>query len=434
MRTFGGRNVGAVAELGTNAIPFLTKALKRRDVIPYTWRVKGWRMLPKSLQTKFSKFSPDVPASTFRQNALFALRGFGPEARSALPAVIAAARSDSDILNRSFALQAAVAIDPEDPRVIQLLEAGLRSSDPMKNSEAAGALYCNAVFPRILTNFVTLNPTDPNKSYLNELLALEPLGPDAAPMVSRILRFLDSDPPGANALTALRHVGPGGSNAIPSLIKCLEWDQPHLQTGAAAALMSMQSVASNAVPTLEKVMREGNQVPRVMAAAARWRITGDTSPSMAVILDVLKAKADNSFWALGQRQFGLENFGFGSRETALWIAGDFGPEAREALPLLEKQMEKGSEWYRIIAARSIWKIDGSAQGLPVLKAGLTNNAEHIRALSCYIAGEMGAVAAPLLPDLDAASYTTLVTRRAALDALNAIRQNSRTNSALPNPK
>src|SRR6185436_15050151 len=68
-----GQNVGAIAELGTNAIPSLTKALKRRDLIPYTWRVKGWRMLPKSLQTKFSKFSPDVPASTFRQNAVFAL-------------------------------------------------------------------------------------------------------------------------------------------------------------------------------------------------------------------------------------------------------------------------------------------------------------------------------------------------------------------------
>jgi len=49
-----GQNVGAIAELGTNAIPFLTKALKRRDLIPYTWRVKGWRMLPKSLQTKFA--------------------------------------------------------------------------------------------------------------------------------------------------------------------------------------------------------------------------------------------------------------------------------------------------------------------------------------------------------------------------------------------
>jgi hypothetical protein len=338
-------------------------------------------------------------------------------------------------MNRSFALQAAVAINPEDPQLIQLLAAGLRSSDPMKKSEAAGALFCNSVFPRDLTGFVALNPTDPSQTYINELLAIEALGPDVAPMVSRILPFLDNDQTRANALVALRRVGPGGSTAVPALIKCLGTDQPHLQTGAAAALMSMQSVGSNAVPALEKVMGQGNQVPRVVAAAARWRITGNPSPSVATILDVLKANADNSFWGIGQRQFGLQNFGFGARETALWIVGDFGPAAREALPLLEKQMEKGGEWYRIIAVRSIWKIDGSAdRGIPVLRAGLTNNAEHVRALSCYIAGEMGAAATPLLRDLEAASYTTLVTRRAALDAINAIRQNSRTNSALPNPK
>jgi len=163
------------------------------------------------------------------------------------------AQNESDIMNRSFALQAAVAINPEDPQVIQLLAADLRSSDPMKKSEAAGALFCNSVFPRDLTGFVALNPTDPNQAYFNELLAIEALGPNVAPMVSRILPFLDNDQTRGNALVALRRVGPGGSTAVPALIKCLESNPPHLQTGAASALMSMQSVGSNAVPALEKV-------------------------------------------------------------------------------------------------------------------------------------------------------------------------------------
>lgn len=244
-------------------------------------------------------------------------------------------------------------------------------------------------------------------------------------VVAVIAPFLSEDLTRGNALTALEGAGSGGVAAVPALIECLRAPESRVRCKAAEVLMNIGSLASGAVPALEAAMRDEAVATRVMAAAARWRITGDAAPSTAVILVALEAKDDDSVWTLPEGTFGLHHFGFNSRMTALWFAGELGPQARESLPVLVKQMETEPDWQRVLAARSVWKIEGSPErSLLVLRECLASKYEECRILACYILGEIGLPAAALIPDLERAVRTTLPTRRAALAAIKRIRRNA----------
>jgi len=361
-----------------------------------------------------------------RQRALLALCQFGPEAEPALDVVVEAATKDPDLMNQSFARQAAVAINVNDARVRALLDHDLRSTNAITRGSALAALYDAAVFPPVLTNFIFLDPRDRNQLYYNELLALAAMGPEIGPLVPRITPFLSDQSTRMNGLSALQRAGPGAATAVPELIACLSEPDGRVRVKAAEILMGIGPPATEAVPALDAAMRDPELVTRVMAAAARWRITGDPAPSAPVILAALQATDGAGSWNLAQGQFGLHNFGFNSWQTVLWFAGELGPLAREALPLLVQRMETGPDSRRVLAARSVWKVEGSpSRSLPVLKACLESQQEGVRILACYILGEIGAPAAPLIPDLERAERTTLYTRRAAQQAIQAIQQSSR---------
>jgi len=418
LRSSGGRYVGQAAEAGTNAIPCLARLARAHDLIPYNWSIKAWSALPRSLRLKVR---PPVAASEVRSRALEALGGFGSEAERELAVVIRAATNDTDLTVWNCALRAAVAIDAYHPQVLALLERDLRSSDPVVRGSAMAAFWNTGICPRAVTNLILLDPHDKNQIFLEELLVLSVLGSDAAPFVPRIVPFLADDSTRMNALIALQRVGPGGIAAVPALIACLRSPETKARPRAAAALMDIGAPATDAVPALETAMRDQELATRVLAAIARWRITGDPSLSAPVIFAALQAEDDGSPWILPQGTFGLFNFAFNGRQTALWFAGELGPAAREMLPVLITQMGTGSDWYRILAARSVWKIEGSPQrSLPVLQSCLNNRDENVRILACHILGEIGPPAAPLLRDLAAAQRTTLATRRAAMKAIKAI--------------
>jgi len=410
--------VGELAEVGTNAIPFLIEALRTRDVIPYNWKAHVWQRLPAAWRLKID---PGCSASDIRRSALMALREFEGEAQSALPAVLTAAARDPDVLNRSFALQAAVAINAEHPEVVALLAKKLQSSDDNDRSTAFLAMGRAGKFPRALTNNVRLRLDEAN-SCLNELLALGALGEDVAPFVPRIIPFLANESLCRNALQALRGVGSGGAAAVPALRRCLQPPHGRDHVLPAEVLGGIGPAAAAALPVLEECMRHGNRTERVMAAIARWRITGDSAPSARVILAALEEKDDEGFWPLPPGRFSLPNFAFNSRETVLWFVGELGPAAAQALPTLKRLMEDGPDWQRLVAARAVGKVSGApAATLPVLQRCLASQDEYTRTLACHVAGEIGAAAAELLPHLEKATRTTLVTRRAALAAMRAIR-------------
>ncbi len=136
--------IGEVAEAGTNAIPFLARAVRARNVIPYGFSVRIWRVLPVPLRLKLR---PPVYATFVRVNALSALREFGPEAASALEVIIKAATKDTDAMSRAFALQAALAVNPNHPEVLALLKRELQSRDPIVRSSGLSAPRCHRCLP-----------------------------------------------------------------------------------------------------------------------------------------------------------------------------------------------------------------------------------------------------------------------------------------------
>jgi hypothetical protein len=423
--------VGEAAEAGTNAVPFLARAAQAHDTTLYRFKWWLWGLLPPALR---ARVQPPPPITLERMNALLALREFGPEAEPALGAVLQATQ-DEDVMDRSFALQAAVAINVNHPKVLALLKRNLqRTNQKVDCGETLGALYTLALFPHCLTNYIRLERGDPRHAFLDELLAMGALGSDIAPFVPRILPFLADSSTRGNALAALDRAGPGGAAAVPAVIECLRSPNSQVRRKAAEVLMGMGPAAKQALPVLEEVMHDKALATRVMAAAARARITGDPLPSVPVILAALETPDDGSTWFLPQGAFGLRSCGFNARQTALWFAGELGPATRDALLVLIRQMETGPDWQRVVAARAVWKAGSSPQdSLDVLRACLASKDEMPRILACYVLGEMGSAAIAAIPDLEKAERTTLATRRVARKAITAIRQKTLGTSNIQHP-
>ena len=98
--------------LGSNAVPFLVKALNRRDSaqpeITYRSAVQG---LPPSLRSFLP--TPSPPANVVRSRAGSALGLIGNASRPAIPAILRIMNEDEFEFVRSAATNALKAIDPE---------------------------------------------------------------------------------------------------------------------------------------------------------------------------------------------------------------------------------------------------------------------------------------------------------------------------------
>src|SRR5207249_11997292 len=93
---------------------------------------------------------------------------------------------------------------------------------------------------------------------------------------------------------------------------------------------------------------------RAFAAYAFCRVTGKTDPGMPELIELLHAPDVTA------------------RELAVGQIGRLGKIATNALPELEKALRDSDSGVRIAAARSVWKISGSAStSIPVLRLLLT---------------------------------------------------------------
>ena len=98
--------------LGSNAVPFLVKALNRRDSLQpeITYRSLV-RTLPPWLNSVLPRPSP--PANVVRSRAASALGLIGYASRPAIPVILRAMNEDEFEFVRSAATNALIAIDPE---------------------------------------------------------------------------------------------------------------------------------------------------------------------------------------------------------------------------------------------------------------------------------------------------------------------------------
>src|SRR5262249_27932506 len=141
--------------------------------------------------------------------------------------------------------------------------------------------------------------------------------------------------------------------------------------------------ASEAVPALEKVMKESKAVARTNAARSIWKINQDLKTTLPVFIE--GAQAD-----------------FESCEVAVDALAQVGPPAKEAVAALSKVVldsQKTMET-RSTAAEALGKIGPDAKGgVEALTKGLAAKSNSLRSACVVSLGEIGPAAKSALPAL-----------------------------------
>jgi hypothetical protein len=116
----------ANVRLDSNAVPFLAKALQRRDGSMQFVYANVWARMPAGLR----KYLPTpVAAAKVRVNAEALLDQMEGEARDAIPALILTLRGDEDEHVRAYAAIALREIGPDDQRVRDALFEAMQDHD-----------------------------------------------------------------------------------------------------------------------------------------------------------------------------------------------------------------------------------------------------------------------------------------------------------------
>jgi HEAT repeat protein len=230
----------ALVKLGRKAVPALIRALE----------------------------SPDFH---LRLSATLVLEEMGPEAREAVPALIAELKGDREIDNigslRVFAARALGAIGPT-PESIAALRAVLDEDDDHVANAAVEALakFGKPAIPALLDGMLM---SDSN-AYTRASAALAEMGPVAVPSLIKVLP--DYNPNWVRAIgatNALSSMKPPPAQAIPALVDALACPISHLRMAAAVALGLMGPASKPAIPALmERLEDPEDKMVRGEAAVA----------------------------------------------------------------------------------------------------------------------------------------------------------------------
>jgi HEAT repeat protein len=261
-----------------------------------------------------------------REYIIGALRGLGPKAQAAGPALIALVKSGAELpYHISDALGAL------GPEMIPLLLKLLEDPDAKARCEATRGLtelirqdYMDAAMNR-------RKPTDMSAVARALFKALQ--DKDAAVRVS--------------AAYAVLNLGPKRKGAMGGLLACLKDRDPWVRQAAASVLGQMAKYAEEAVPDLLRALKEPDVQMRMTAAAALWAVHSQDDEVMPVVLEALKG--DNQ-----------------SRSAALQVIQQIGPSARAAMPEII-QMLKDSN-LQSSAASALAQMAQGSDAEPVVAA------------------------------------------------------------------
>ena len=171
------------------------------------------------------------------------------------------------------------------------------------------------------------------------------------------------------AINALIQAGPEARQAIPALVATFrDQEATFLHPLAAVALAR---IGPDAVPALQKALRDDGETVRGGSALALGLI-GESARPAAVAL----ARA-------------LEDRSAVVRFAAAQALGRIGPSARSALPALRKALSDGDSAVRVEAAHALWSIASESKGLEVLTAALRDPNSNVVRAAIAALGEMG---------------------------------------------
>jgi HEAT repeat protein len=221
-----------------------------------------------------------------RRGALLAIKNLGPEAGSAVPALIALAGSDSGTWPVFDALAATHSeeafrflvgrLGNEDPVDIQRLHriGGAAAvpclasalADPRRAAGAADTL--GRIGPAASAAVPALVAALKARVSLPAISALGSIGPDAEAAVPALITALAKPALRREAVITLGKIGPHAAAAIPALVAALQDGSPEIRVEAAVALKRMGPAAAGAVTVLIAALGDRDREVRDAAAAA----------------------------------------------------------------------------------------------------------------------------------------------------------------------
>ncbi len=416
-----------LAKITPDPIHHLAAAARTKSTFWQKLYGRYWSDLPQSIRRRLA--SPDQ--SEFVQSkALRALGYYGEDALQALPVVLEVAQ-DAKNSNRAIAMDAALRIAANDPRVNEAFVSLLRA--PATHHAASGAIRRTGQYPSSAVKaLLPLDWSNPAQPPYSDLLALRALGTQAISELPMIIQALENPEKWGQADGNLLHPLPGmgraASAAIPALIKRLDpgYDS-RIQVKAIRVLAGLGPEASHALPALEPLLSHDNPGVQCASAFAIARISNLTEPCVEALVSVLETPdPGKSYWNCETSiQYGFSNMNLNTPQTVAWVISEVAPH-----PLLEPAMLHLREayssnqrlWLTGILARALWRQDGRAEDvLPTLITLLgTETDPFFHLFACHTLREMGPAAAPAVPALRAAFQNDLITRNAAKIALEAI--------------
>ncbi|MDB6124331.1 MAG: repeat-containing protein [Pedosphaera sp.] len=432
-RSQGGSHPGndVVSAFGTNATPYLVKALQRtpNSVNKAAWF--AWRLLPRSFQIKHYELSP-VDILGNKATAAGWLMELGSDAGSAIPDLGRIALSNGDHLWRCNAVGALGGVGYESPEALSILTKLLKDKNVSIQDCTALALgrFGSNGTPAVrpLMEFVKNHPQG---TPYNGILALGQIGPQATEAVPQLLSALRDPQLHGNALGALAGIGSNDEKLVPAMLELLQLPAHSEKVQAMQILMKIGPSASNAMPFLENLTTNRSGVIRILAATTIAQVKAKPESSLPVLLAELNAKgsADNVFLQVHlppPQTFSI--FGLNARETAILFLGDLGPAAQTAVPKLKQisQQPRAHDLDRLLAAQALWKIEHNPDSLlPAItnflnKTTGTGSDAFPMHLAFSTLRDMGSSAKPAVPILVQFSNQTTNTwgaRKTARDLL-----------------
>lgn len=294
---------------------------------------QGVAVLLKTMDEEVRKPSQEeIPPRTW---SLKALSLYGPVARDAAPRLLKILRdSNRPLVERQLSLEALAQIGPTQPLVLPALIALLQSPEAETNSRAAsGAAAGDERELRELAveTFTLLGPHGApaipslvrlahDASDVLRMKVAQALGAMggraeiAIPTLVELVVLDEVDFVRDAAAVALAKIG---FEAVPTLIRLLDVDEPSVRWRAAEALGQTGRAGRTAIDPLTQHLEDDSSEVRIRAAEALWKLTRDGSqaaPCAALLL------------GNDDRQVRLRAFR---------LLTGMGPSAKPALPQLE---------------------------------------------------------------------------------------------------
>jgi len=353
-------NPGLLA-IGSNAVPFLAKALRTEQTMfdRYAWASKGW--FQKLAKKGKLNFTWRISAEAVRRQAAWSLLAFGFESKPALPQLHA-----------------------------ELLRPYVR--DPSDRERIVHCLRALGPAPESIPYLVKAFPLTTKEDYVVRKFIIYTLGSggtNAARMAMPLVIASLSDPHwevrSAAASTLARWAQPT-PEAIPPLLSLLNSTNENAAKWAAVALGRTTNQCDEARPGLERLASSTNDFTRAFAAITAWRLGGDAEQTRQVLDGLLMS--------------------LGARGSAAQFLGEMGSIAKPSVPTLlaAAQPVVGATvpmYGRAQCAKAVLRIQGeSPVAYQILEEAITKEENGVvRGSVASEVGELGALALPLIPAL-----------------------------------